>query len=171
MHLFHHSPEQQDPKRVMEMSKISVYTLLGVLALVLLVHCQDKSGFISIDCGISDYSTYIDATTGITYVSDTTFIGTGVSKTISPQFQSNAISPLFYTVRSFPEGLRNCYTLEPEQGRKNKYLIRASFMYGNYDGQSKPPEFDLHLGVNVWDAIQLNNSAGIVVKEILYAFR
>ncbi|KAE9453458.1 hypothetical protein C3L33_14677, partial [Rhododendron williamsianum] len=32
-------------------------------------------------------------------------------------------------VKSFPEGDGNCYALVPEQGKGNKYLIRASFVY------------------------------------------
>ena len=34
-------------------------------------------------------------------------------------------------------------------------MIRASFLYGNYDGQNKIPEFQLHLGPNLWDTVRL----------------
>ena len=39
-----------------------------------------------------------------------------------------------------------------------KYLIRASFFYGNYDGQDKYPEFELHLGANFWELVKLENA-------------
>ncbi|OMO66474.1 hypothetical protein COLO4_30552 [Corchorus olitorius] len=154
---------------VMEMFNTFFCLLIGGSVLhVLQVHAQDQSGFISLDCGISAASTYNDAITGIKYISDANFIDSGLSKSISPQFQTNTISQQFYSVRSFLEGLRNCYTLQPTQGKNNKYLIRASFMYGDYDDQSKPPEFDLHLGVNFWDSVKMENESSIVVKEIMY---
>ncbi|XWS12023.1 hypothetical protein CRYUN_Cryun37aG0054800 [Craigia yunnanensis] len=152
----------------MEMLNIFFCALIGCSILAVLVHAQDQSGFISIDCGISAASTYNDATTGIKYISDATIIDSGVSKSISPQFQSNTLEQQFYSVRSFPEGVRNCYTLKPTQGRNNKFLIRASFMYGNYDDRSKPPEFDLHLGVNFWDYVKIDNESSIVTKEIMH---
>lgn len=93
----------------------------------------------------------------------------GVSKSISSQYQSHNLSSQLYSLRSFPEGARNCYILKPEQGRNYKYLIRASFMYGNYDNKNNPPAFDLHLGVNLWDSITLDDSSNIVIKQILHA--
>lgn len=33
-------------------------------------------------------------------------------------------------------------------------MIRASFLYGNYDGQNKFAEFELHLGPNLWDYVK-----------------
>ncbi|XP_022724152.1 LOW QUALITY PROTEIN: putative leucine-rich repeat receptor-like protein kinase At2g19210 [Durio zibethinus] len=152
----------------MEMLNILLCVLIGGSVLAVLVHAQDQSGFISIDCGVSAASTYNDATTGIKYISDATFIDSGVSRSISPQFQAKNLEQQFYSVRSFPEGVRNCYTLKPTQGRNNRYLIRASFMYGNYDDQSKPPEFDLHLGVNFWDSVKIDNETSIVTKEIMH---
>ncbi|KAJ9692166.1 hypothetical protein PVL29_011305 [Vitis rotundifolia] len=65
------------------------------------------------------------------------------------------------TVRSFPEGTKNY----------NKYLIRASFMYGNYDSKNQLPEFKLYLGVDEWDTVKLNNSYDIVRKEIIHVPR
>ena len=44
-------------------------------------------------------------------------------------------------------------------------------MYGNYDQLNKPPTFDLHLGVDVWLTIQLDNSSHILVKEIIHTLK
>ncbi|KAK4267379.1 hypothetical protein QN277_024166 [Acacia crassicarpa] len=57
------------------------------------------------------------------------------------------------TLRIFPEGRRNCYTLRPKQGKNQNYLIRAFFAYGNYDGKNQTPSFDLYLGNNHWASV------------------
>ncbi|KAG5375606.1 hypothetical protein IGI04_040202 [Brassica rapa subsp. trilocularis] len=122
--------------------------------------------FISIDCGIPSRSTYKDDTTGINYVSDSSFVETGVSKSVSFTAQRQ-----LQTLRTFPEGARNCYTLTPKQGKGKKYLVRASFMYGNYDGENGSPEFDLFLGGNIWDTVFLTNGSVVVSKEVVYLSR
>ncbi|XP_056848346.1 probable LRR receptor-like serine/threonine-protein kinase At1g05700 [Raphanus sativus] len=124
---------------------------------------KNLTGFISIDCGIPSGSSYTDDTTGINYVSDSSFVETGVSKTVSFPAQRQ-----LQNLRSFPDGSRNCYTLIPEQGKGKKYLIRASFMYGNYDGENGSPEFDLFLGGNLWTTLSLNSTPVAVTKEVVY---
>ncbi|KAJ9692165.1 hypothetical protein PVL29_011304 [Vitis rotundifolia] len=74
-------------------------------------------------------------------------------------------------VKSFPEGAKNCYTLRPQQGKDHKYLIRASFMYGNYDSKNQLPVFKLYVGVNEWDTVKFNNSYDVVRKEIIHVPR
>lgn len=67
-------------------------------------------------------------------------------------------------MRSFPQGQRSCYTLQPVVAG-GKYLVRATFLYGNYDGlQSaqgggKPLLFDLHLGANFWRHVSVSDAA------------
>nr|VDD53782.1 unnamed protein product [Brassica oleracea] len=139
------------------------YWVILAMCLLVSVLSQDQSGFISIDCGIPSGSSYTDDTTGINYVSDSSFVETGVSKTISFAAQRQ-----LQNLRSFPEGSRNCYTLIPEQGKGKKYLIRASFMYGNYDGEVSSPEFDLFLGGNLWTTLSFNNTPLPVNKEVVY---
>ncbi|KAJ4717982.1 Mitogen-activated protein kinase kinase kinase [Melia azedarach] len=41
-------------------------------------------------------------------------------------------------------------------------------MYGNYDGQGNVPQFDLYLGVNVWDTVKLDNVSSTVTTEIIH---
>ncbi|CDY15555.1 BnaA08g28390D [Brassica napus] len=69
------------------------------LCLVISVLSQDQSGFISIDCGIPSGSSYTDDTTGINYVSDSSFVETGVSKPVSFPAQRQ-----LQNLMSFPEG-------------------------------------------------------------------
>ncbi|KAF6981696.1 hypothetical protein CFC21_000158 [Triticum aestivum] len=61
-----------------------------------------------------------------------------------------------HNLRSFPDGVRNCYTLRSLVSGL-KYLIRAGFLYGNYDGLNRPPaSFDLHIGVNFWKTVNMS---------------
>lgn len=125
-------------------------------------------GSISIDCGIPEEVAYTDEKTQIHYTSDAQFIGTGTRKNISLKLTSEIPQGVFTTVRSFPEDKRNCYTLRHPEGGNTIYLIRASFMYGNYDDLNKLPQFDLYVGVNFWDYVKFENATHVVIKEILH---
>ncbi|XP_059639323.1 probable LRR receptor-like serine/threonine-protein kinase At4g29180 [Cornus florida] len=127
-------------------------------------------GFISIACGIPpEGSNYIDKTTGIRYTSEAGFVDTGESKAISSAVRYDyALEQQLFNVRSFPNGSRNCYTLRPEGGRGNKYLIRALFFYGNYDGKDQPPEFDLYIGVDYWVTVLLDDIFSTLIREIIH---
>ncbi|KAL6312538.1 hypothetical protein AAG906_029383 [Vitis piasezkii] len=130
---------------------------------------DDIAGSISIDCGLPEDFKYIDAKTGLQYTSDASFISSGINKNISSKFSSTTLHKSLTNVRSFPQGKRNCYTLRPPEGHGTMYLIRASFMYGNYDELNQVPQFDLYIGVNMWDSVKLDNASHLVMKEILHA--
>ncbi|KAF2301097.1 hypothetical protein GH714_020056 [Hevea brasiliensis] len=123
---------------------------------------------INIDCGMPEDFSYTDATTDIQYISDRTFIDTGVNKNISANFISDELPMSAMTLRSFPQGKRNCYALRPPEGKASIYLIRANFMYGNYDNLDKLPEFRLYIGVNLWDKVKFDNASHMVSKEIIH---
>ncbi|XP_058074092.1 putative leucine-rich repeat receptor-like protein kinase At2g19210 isoform X2 [Magnolia sinica] len=129
------------------------------------VHVHGQSGFISIDCGIPENSPYIDKVTHISYFSDAEFIDSGMNSNIS-DLMTNDVPDQFSNVRYFPNGTRNCYTLK-NLNKGSKYLIRASFMYGNYDGKNQVPEFKLYLGANLWDKAHLENASHILRMEII----
>ncbi|PQP92356.1 senescence-induced receptor-like serine/threonine-protein kinase [Prunus yedoensis var. nudiflora] len=138
-----------------------LYPLLGLIAVILVVHGQDQTGFINIDCGLPPNSSYNEQTTGLFYISDATVVDTGESKLLLEQ--DRGLNPQYvWYLRYFPEGKRNCYTINVTSG--TKYLIRATFLYGDYDGQNKASEFDLHLGSNLWDTVYSNNT----IKEIIH---
>ncbi|KAG5025974.1 hypothetical protein JHK86_021888 [Glycine max] len=128
-------------------------------------------GFISIDCGASN--DYLDEETSTFYKTDTDFIETGENLLTSSQFINTNIPDYgrqLRTLRSFPEGNRNCYTLKPEykQGEQQSYMIRAMFGYGNYDGKNHAPTFDLYLGVNYWKNVNTANRS-YIWTEIIHA--
>ncbi|KAK4839748.1 hypothetical protein QYF36_024628 [Acer negundo] len=149
----------------MEKFESFLYSLLGVFALIVLVHAQDQTGFISIDCG-AETSSYTGET-GLTYVWDANFIDTGINKNVTVGYQTESQLQNLWNLRSFPEGIRNCYNVKVQSG--TRYLIRASFLYGNYDFQTKVPKFDLHLGANMWDSVILGNESTIITMEIIHS--
>ncbi|XP_020264928.1 probable LRR receptor-like serine/threonine-protein kinase At1g05700 isoform X2 [Asparagus officinalis] len=129
-----------------------------------------KISFISIDCGIEKDRFYYDDSTGIPYTSDAQFIDSGVNNNISQDYITNSLPAQLLSLRSFPSGSRNCYTLSVSSGVK--YLLRASFLYGNYDGLNNaepdnPMLFDLVLGVNLWKTINISDASIIYTAEAL----
>ncbi|RWR78151.1 putative LRR receptor-like serine/threonine-protein kinase [Cinnamomum micranthum f. kanehirae] len=126
-----------------------------------------SSGFLSIDCGIAEDLNYTDDNTGIFYTSDTKFINTGTNKEIAATYiTQQTFQRQYQNLRIFPHGTRNCYTLTPVI-KSNRYLLRASFAYGNYDGLDQPPQFDAYVGVNPWNVILPFNSTQYARNEII----
>ncbi|KAF0892076.1 hypothetical protein E2562_013471 [Oryza meyeriana var. granulata] len=131
------------------------------------------AGFLSIDCGWTNGTSYDDnKNTTLTYVSDKEFVEGGKSYSIMAQYLEDATNEQEKTLKSFPDGQRNCYTL-PTTSRK-KYLIRATFTYGNYDGLNSSENgslflFGLHIGVNFWTKVNLTKwpSSNTVWKEVI----
>ena len=111
---------------------------------------QNSEGFISIDCGAEE--DYLDRNTGISYKTDKDFISTGKNMFVAPEY--NLPTRFKNSVRTFPEGKRNCYTLKPRQGKNQNYFVRAFFRYGNYDSKNQTQiKFDLYIGVNHWTTV------------------
>ncbi|KAF4362109.1 hypothetical protein F8388_023961 [Cannabis sativa] len=123
--------------------------------------------FISIDCGISD-SSYTDEKTSIYYCSDAKFIESGENNEISPAYKVTIHDQQLWNLRYFPEEKRNCYTLKPELGKGHKYLIRARFLYGNYDDKNQIPKFDLHIGVNLWETVKIEDASSTLNLEMIH---
>ncbi|XLU29455.1 hypothetical protein S245_065521, partial [Arachis hypogaea] len=143
----------------------SLFLLLGILSFLAPVLGQDQSEFTSIDCGLPENSNYTEKSTGINYISDANFVDSGVSKTVSPQ--DKATHQQYFTyLRSFPNGTRNCYRINVTSA--TRYLIRTSFLYGNYDGLNKLPQFDIYLGVHFWDTVKFTNSSLSKNYEIIH---
>nr|GMC53839.1 putative leucine-rich repeat receptor-like protein kinase At2g19210 [Ipomoea batatas] len=150
--------------------------LLCFTSSILVLSQDPQAGFISLDCGTPRGENYTDAKTGLNYISDATFIGdndNAVGKIVSPYYKGLGIlDRQLIALTTFPQGIRNCYTLRPAQGKLNKYLIRARFFYGNYDNNvdKQPPQFDLHLGVEYWDTVQFDPKYDLISvdKEIVH---
>ncbi|KAK4756934.1 hypothetical protein SAY87_007061 [Trapa incisa] len=134
------------------------------------VHGQLQTGFISIDCGGPVNFQYVDIDTGISYSTDEDYIETGINRNISSKYaypnNLNLPQPLS-DLRSFPQGDKNCYTLKLRDGAGSLNLIRASFLYGDYDGLDSPPQFDLYLDASLWATVKLRNSSDVFTTETI----
>ncbi|KAL6140785.1 hypothetical protein ACLB2K_059078 [Fragaria x ananassa] len=124
---------------LLPLKKQILFALLGGLSLILLVHAQDE-----------DQSGFVD---------------TGESKLVLRYVKDFYQQP-YWGVRSFPEGIRNCYKINVTTG--DKYLIRVSFVYGNYDGKGMLPTFLLYLGTNLWDSVKVQNESYAINKELIH---
>ncbi|XP_062085866.1 uncharacterized protein At1g24485-like [Humulus lupulus] len=118
-------------------------TIVLVLTLLPVLHSFQVPplalDWISIDCG-STSTAVLDNTTYAIWETDELYIQTGENNNI---LSTATKLPQLATLRSFPNGSKNCYNLPLQI--QSKYLIRAGFQYGNYDNLQSPPTFGLQL--------------------------
>ncbi|TKW26262.1 hypothetical protein SEVIR_3G176500v4 [Setaria viridis] len=144
-----------------------LYLAVAATAGVLQARAQpDSIGFISIDCGLPGTASYVDDTTKLAYVPDAAFVDTGSNQNISAEYITPTLAKRYHNVRSFPDGVRNCYTLRSIVAGL-KYLLRATFKYGNYDKLGRPPIFDLYIGVNFWTMVNITDADSPVPLEAI----
>ncbi|XP_024011821.1 probable LRR receptor-like serine/threonine-protein kinase At5g59680 [Eutrema salsugineum] len=148
----------------MESSLRLLLVLIATVAIIHLVQAQDQRGFISLDCGLpaNEVSPYNETSTGLQFSSDAEFIKSGETGRIQKYMESDYFKP-YKTLRYFREGTRNCYNIPVDKGRM--YLIRAWFLYGNYDGLDINPKFDLYLGPNLWTTMDMQKPGNNDTRE------
>ncbi|ESQ42386.1 hypothetical protein EUTSA_v10012663mg [Eutrema salsugineum] len=151
----------------MESSLELLLVLIATMAIIHIVQAQDQEGFISLDCGLpaNEQSPYYQTFTGLRFYSDATFIQSGKTGRIQTNMEKTLSKP-YKTVRYFPDGIKNCYNLNVTKGRR--YLIRASFAYGNYDGRDIKPVFDVYLGPNLWVTIDFETQVNSQQTDIIH---
>ncbi|XWS76097.1 hypothetical protein CRYUN_Cryun01aG0147800 [Craigia yunnanensis] len=111
----------------------------------------DQDGFLSLSCGGA--RSYVDSSK-ITWVSDDTFISTGNTTTIE---YIEGTSSSSVPIRFFPESQgHNCYKL-PVENIPSMVLVRAQFVYKNYDRRWKPPAFSVSLETAITSTVNLTN--------------
>ncbi|OAY68111.1 putative LRR receptor-like serine/threonine-protein kinase, partial [Ananas comosus] len=116
-------------------------------------------GFVSIDCGGTEK--YVDDI-GLEWTPDTQFIFGETAKVSIP----NESRRQYATLRYFPANERKyCYTFNVTT--RTRYLIRASFLYGNFDNSSVFPQFDLYIGASHWSTIVIYDENKIISKEMI----
>ncbi|ESQ30275.1 hypothetical protein EUTSA_v10011248mg [Eutrema salsugineum] len=143
----------------MEIHCVFIATFMLILHLV---QAQDPTGFINVDCGLPPReSPYNALPTGLEYTSDAGLVNSGRLSRIAKGFEPDYTKPNL-TLRYFPDGVRNCYNFNVT--RDTNYLIKATFVYGNYDGLNVDPNFDLYLGPNLWTTV----SSSETVEEIIH---
>ncbi|TVU49672.1 hypothetical protein EJB05_00998, partial [Eragrostis curvula] len=150
------------------MKFLALLCLAASSELLTVIRAQlDSPGFISIDCSIAADRSYSDqSTSGLRYVSDAGFTDAGLNGAVGPPYDQPDMAERYRTVRYFPDvgALRSCYTLRPVTPG-GKYLVRAAFYYGNYDGLDRPPVFDLHIGVNRWATVNVTAASDKYILE------
>lgn len=76
------------------------------------------TGFITLDCGFPlNESPYVEPETEIQFLSDEKFIQSGKMGWIPANLESENLKP-YSTLRYFPDGIRNCYDIRVEIGKK-----------------------------------------------------
>lgn len=132
---------------------------------------RPRVGFINLDCGLPESAAgYVDGVTKLRFTSDAGFIDAGTNHNMSSEYITPSMGRSWHNVRSFGggTGARSCYTLRSLVAGL-KYLIRAKFLYGNYDGLDRAPVFHLHVGVNYWTTVNISNANTPVIYEIIAA--
>ncbi|CAK9309790.1 unnamed protein product [Citrullus colocynthis] len=102
---------------------------------------SDQDGFLSLSCGAT--TTFTDSS-NILWNPDVDYISSGNASIIDNNH-----------VRIFPDPrARNCYKL-PLKNSSSSVLIRAEFVYKNYDKLGKPPAFFVSLGTAITSNVNL----------------
>ncbi|KAJ1263726.1 hypothetical protein BS78_09G208200 [Paspalum vaginatum] len=140
--------------------------LIGLATAGVLQAQPDSIGFINVDCGLPGTANSMDDTTKLSYAPDAAFTDAGTNHNISAEHVKPTLEKRYLNVRSFPDGARNCYTLRSLVAGL-KYLIRAEFMYGNYDGLNRLPVFDLYAGVNFWSIVNITSPDLAILEAIV----
>ncbi|XP_062020434.1 probable LRR receptor-like serine/threonine-protein kinase At5g48740 [Rosa rugosa] len=113
---------------------------------------SDQDGFLSLTCGGT--MNYTDSS-NISWIRDNEFIATGNTTTIS---YIEGTSSFTVPVRFFPIlQSHNCYRL-PVSNVSFLVLVRAQFVYKDYDGLGKPPSFSVSLGTAIVSTIDLRKT-------------
>lgn len=118
------------------------------------------AGFLSIDCGGS--ANYTDEL-GLLWTSDAGFPFGATASISVPSEEKRAH---YSTLRYFPaDSSKYCYTLNVTT--RTRYLIRATFLYGNFDSSNVFPEFDVYVGASHWSTIVIYDETKVVTKEMV----
>lgn len=116
----------------------------------------------SIDCGA--VSTYTDPTTGIVWVPDANFTNGGSVAKLSSSVTASV--PL-QTLRYFPgTNGKHCLNIGPTN-ISGRYLVRATFLYGNYDSASAYPTFSISLDASPWATVTIGNATNPYFNEFI----
>lgn len=118
------------------------------------------AGFISLDCGGDKNHT---DNLGLEWTPDDE-IKYGTTTKISIENENRR---QYQTLRYFPADNRKyCYSLNVKT--RTRYLIRATFLYGNFDNNNVYPKFDISLGPTHWSTIVISDANTIESQELIF---
>lgn len=119
-----------------------------------------NAGFVSLDCGGTDSHT---DELGIQWIPDDQ-IRFGQTANISIPDETRQ---QYMTLRSFPNDNRKyCYTLNVTI--RTRFLLRATFLYGNFDNNNVYPKFDVSMGATPWSTIVISDASTAEVIEMIF---
>lgn len=80
---------------------------------------------------------------------------------------ANETRKQYMTLRYFPADSRKyCYTFNVKS--RTRYLVRATFLYGNFDNNNVYPKFDISLGPTHWATIVISDANIIETQELIF---
>ncbi|WOH02530.1 hypothetical protein DCAR_0521919 [Daucus carota subsp. sativus] len=122
----------------------------------------DTSRWLSIDCGADGLPFDDDL---IIWDTDDGYIQSGLNELVRTKTSRNELN----TLRAFPDkAVEHCYNVSAVT-QTIRYIIRLGFYYGNYDGLSKPPRFDLFINHVKWTTVDTSINNGLpFYEEIIY---
>ncbi|KAL6507949.1 hypothetical protein OROGR_024144 [Orobanche gracilis] len=116
--------------------------------------------FVSLDCGGTNNFT---DELNLTWTPDN-YILNGQVANISV---ANETRKQYQTLRYFPaDNNKYCYTLNVIS--RTRYLIRATFLYGDFDNNNVYPKFDISFGPTHWDTIVISDANTIESQELIF---
>ncbi|KAF8395022.1 hypothetical protein HHK36_018961 [Tetracentron sinense] len=116
-------------------------------------------GFVSLDCGGKENFT---DDIGLEWTPDDQLMH-GETATISV---ANETRKQYMTVRHFPADKRKyCYRLDVIT--RTRYLVRATFLYGNFDNSNVYPKFDISIDTTHWSTITISDANPMEVRELI----
>ncbi|KAI4349201.1 hypothetical protein L6164_009823 [Bauhinia variegata] len=137
-----------------------VFSLSLILLFLLHPSSSQMPGFVSFDCGGSENFT---DELGLNWTPDDK-LTYGETTTISV---ANETQKQYMTLRHFPADSRKyCYKLDVVS--RTRYLLRATFLYGNFDNNNVYPKFDISFGATPWSTIVISDANTIEMRELIF---
>ncbi|KAL9143674.1 hypothetical protein ABFS82_14G249100 [Erythranthe guttata] len=145
------------------MATFFIFSCLVLSICILSVSAANNTFYLNIDCGSS--KSYEDEKS-IVWTGDDNYIKTGEPHSV--QSAKYSVSHVMDTMRVFTTRKKNCYHIDDSSVKQGqRVLVRASFLYGNYDNKSSPPKFDLFIEDTEWEAVE-TSMFEVVYYEVIY---
>ncbi|KAK7285102.1 hypothetical protein RJT34_19861 [Clitoria ternatea] len=142
------------------LSSLTLGISLSLLLASLFASAQIMQGFVSLDCGGTENFT---DEIGLHWTPDDK-LTYGEISTVSV---ANETRKQYTTLRHFPADSRKyCYTLNVVS--RTRYLLRATFLYGNFDKNNVYPKFDISVGATHWSTIVISDANSIEMRELIF---
>lgn len=118
-----------------------------------------ETGFVSLDCGGEEFFT---DDLGLNWRPDELRYGeTSFIEVL------NETRKQYTSLRHFPADSRKyCYTMNVTS--RTRYLLRATFLYGNFDSNNVYPKFDISVGATHWSTIVISDANTIEMIELIF---